>query len=217
MADNDYALGLLVEKVAKSPYKDTTLIFVIEDDAQNGADHVDAHRSLAYIVGPFVKQGAVVPTSYTTVDLLRTIEDILGLQPLGLTDGLAEPMVEVFEQTLRPWTYSALVPEVLRTTQLPLPPRTVANTLPLTPNVLAMATPRRDAAYWEEVMAGQNFGIEDDLEEARFNRALWHGLLGEATSYPTARDGRDWSRDRQRLLQEYQQRNPAKSGDIHDK
>ena len=111
MADNDYAVGLLVEKVAKSPYKDTTLIFVIEDDAQNGADHVDAHRSLAHIVGPYVKQGAVVSTSYTTVSLLRTIEDILGLEPLGLTDGLAEPMAEVFEQTLRPWTYTALVPE----------------------------------------------------------------------------------------------------------
>ena len=59
MADNDYAVGLLVEKVSKSPYKDNTLIFVIEDDAQDGGDHVDAHRSVAYIVGPYVKQGAV--------------------------------------------------------------------------------------------------------------------------------------------------------------
>src|SRR5262249_25305224 len=56
MADNDYALGLFVEKVAKSPYADSTLIFVIEDDAQDGPDHVDAHRSLAYVVGPYVKQ-----------------------------------------------------------------------------------------------------------------------------------------------------------------
>jgi YVTN family beta-propeller protein len=191
MADNDYAVGLVVEKVAKSPYKDMTLIFIIEDDAQNGADHVDAHRSLAYIVGPYVQQGAVVSTPYTTVNLLRTIEDILGLEPLGLTDGLAEPMAQVFEQTIRPWTYTALVPEVLRTTKLPLPPRTIANSLPLTPHVPAFATPRRDADYWEEVMAGQNFRIEDDLEEARFNRALWHGLLGEATPYPVAHDGRD--------------------------
>ena len=217
MADNDYALGLLVEKVAKSPYNDTTLIFVVEDDAQNGADHVDAHRSPAYIVGPYVKQGLVVPWSYTTVNLLRTMEDILGLEPLGLTDGLAEPMVEVFEQTLRPWTYNALIPEVLRTTQLPIPPRLATNSLPLTPNVLAFAKPRRNAAYWEEAMAGQNFGIEDDLEEARFNRALWHGLLGEGTAYPTARDGRDWSLDRQHLLQEYHQRNQAQSEGIYEK
>ena len=60
MADNDYAVGLLVEKVARSRFKDNTLVFVIEDDAQNGADHVDAHRSVAYVVGPYVKQGAVV-------------------------------------------------------------------------------------------------------------------------------------------------------------
>src|SRR5262249_22480783 len=151
--------------------------------------HVDAHRSLTLIVGPYVKQSAVVSTPYTTVSLLRTIEDILGLEPLGLTDGLAEPMTEVFEQTLRPWTYTALVPEVLRTTQLPLPPRTLANSLPLTPHVLTFAQPRRDVVYWEQVMAGQNFRTEDSLEEARFNRALWHGLLGEATPYPVVRNG----------------------------
>jgi hypothetical protein len=81
----------------------------------------------------------------------------------------------------------------------------------LTPEVLSFAKPRRNAAYWEEVMAGQNFGVEDDLEEARFNRALWHGLLGEARSYPTVRDGRDWSLDRLNLLQEYQERNQAQS------
>lgn len=62
MAGNDYALGLLVEKVSKSPYKDNTLIFVIEDDAQDGPDHVDAQRSIAFVVGPYVKQGPVVST-----------------------------------------------------------------------------------------------------------------------------------------------------------
>jgi DNA-binding beta-propeller fold protein YncE len=104
MADNDYAVGLLVEKVSKSRYKDNTLIFIIEDDAQNGGDHVDAHRSIAYVVGPYVKQGAVVSTPYNTVSMLRTIEDVLGLEPMGLTDGLASPMADVFEDTLRPWT-----------------------------------------------------------------------------------------------------------------
>jgi len=189
MADNDYAVGLLVEKVAQSPYKDSTLIFVVEDDAQNGADHVDAHRTLAYIVGPYVKQRAVVSTPYTTVNLVRTIEAVLGLEPMGLTDGLAEPMPEVFELTSQLWTYTALIPEVLRTTQLPLPPSTALNSLPETPQTLAFARPRRDAAYWEQVTADQHFAVEDNLDEARFNRALWHGLLGEATLYPEVRDG----------------------------
>jgi YVTN family beta-propeller protein len=203
IADNDYAVGLLVEKVAKSPYKDETLICILEDDAQNGADHVDAHRSLAYLVGPYVKQGAVVSTSYTTVHLLRTIEAILGLEPMGLTDGLAAPMAEVFEQTLRPWTYTALVPEVLRTTQLPLPPKRADNSLPATDRVLAFSQPRGTAAAWEAAMAGQNFTVEDDLEEARFNRALWSGLQGAETPYPTTRHGQNLTHDRVRLLETF--------------
>jgi hypothetical protein len=205
MADNDYAIGLLVEKVSKSPYRDSTLIFIIEDDAQDGGDHVDAHRSVAHIVGPYVKQGAVVSTSYNTVSMIRTIEDILGLEPLGLTDGLAAPMSGVFEETLRPWAYTALVPEVLRTTELPLPPQTASNSLPLTREVLAFAKPRHDAAYWEKAMGGQNFRVEDKLDPERFNKALWRGLMGEETPYPEIRHGRDLSHDRDQLLQEYRQ------------
>jgi len=74
---------------------------------------------------------------------------------------------------------------------LPLPARTALNSLSETEHTLAFARPRHDAAYWEQVMAGQHFAVEDDLDEARFNRALWHGLLGEATPYPGAGDGHD--------------------------
>ena len=77
-ADNDYAVGLLVQKIAQSQYASNTLIFVIEDDSQDGGDHVDAHRSIAFIVGPYVKQHEVVSTAYNTVDFIRTMEDILG-------------------------------------------------------------------------------------------------------------------------------------------
>ena len=205
MADNNYAVGMLVEKVSKSPYKDNTLIFIIEDDAQNGGDHVDAHRSIAYVVGPYVKQRAVVSTPYNAVSMVRTIEEVLGLDPMGLADRLASPMADVFEDILRPWTYTAIVPEVLRTTQLPLPPKTASNSWPLTEYAKAFATPRWDAAYWQKVMAGQNFKVEDDLDEGRFNRALWHGLMGEDRPYPETRHGRDLSADRQRPLQAYQQ------------
>src|SRR5262249_9289490 len=110
IADNDYATGLLVEKVAHSPFANDTLIFVLEDDAQDGPDHVDAHRSVAYVVGPYVRQGTVVSRPYNTVNMLRTIEEVLGLEPLGLTDGLAEPMTDAFEMTLRPWAYDAIYP-----------------------------------------------------------------------------------------------------------
>ena len=200
MADNDYAVGRLIEKVANSRFRDDTLIFVVEDDAQNGPDHVDAQRSIAFVAGPYVKQGAVVSEHYTTVSMVRTIKDILGMEADGLTDGLAAPMAEVFETTWRPWSYAALVPEVLRTTELPLPERTAANSLPRTPQVLAHAKPRRDAAYWERAMRGQDFAREDNLDEPRFNRALWAGLKGEGAPYPAIRHGRDLRQNRHLLL-----------------
>ena len=81
LADNDYAVGLLVDKVAKSPFAKDTLIFIVEDDAQDGPDHVDAHRSTAYVIGPYVKQHAVVSRHYTTVNLIRTMEAVLNFRP----------------------------------------------------------------------------------------------------------------------------------------
>ncbi|MBI1775888.1 MAG: hypothetical protein HYR63_11130 [Proteobacteria bacterium] len=174
MADNDYAVGRVVETIAASPFAADTLIFIVEDDAQNGADHVDAHRSIAFIVGPYVKQGALVSRSYNTVNMLRTMEDVLGLPPLGLNDGLAEPMTEVFDPKLERWTYAALLPRILRTTKLPLGPATQAELAET--GGTCFATPRRSAAWWEEAMAGQDFREEDRLDTARFNAALWRGL-----------------------------------------
>ena len=150
------------------------------------------------MVGPYVKQGPVVSTPYTTVSMVRTIAEVLGLGALGLPDGLAAPMADVFEKRHRPrpWTYTAIVPDVLRTTQLPLPPATAANSLPRTESVLAFAKPRGDASYWAAAMAGQNFGREDALDTDAFNLALWRGLMGERP-YPTVRHGRDLSADRE--------------------
>ncbi len=193
LADNDYALGLVVQKLANSRYASDTLIFVLEDDAQDGPDHVDAHRSLAFVVGPYVRQGAVVSRRYTTVNMLRTMESVLGLEPMGLNDALAEPMTAVFDirQTPR-WTYAARVPPVLRSTALPLPP-------PARAEAGCPTVPRRSAAWWAKAMAGQDFSVEDHLDTAAFNRALWLGLKGE-TAFPTERDGRDLRSNRARLL-----------------
>ncbi len=195
MADNDYALGLLVEKVANSPYNEDTLIFVIEDDAQDGPDHVDAHRSVGYVIGPYVKQGALVSNHYTTVSMVRTMVDVLGITPLGLNDALAQPMAEVFDLAQRQWTYTAIVPNVLYTTALPLP---AADASPIARARLVL--PKRDAQYWAAVMVDQDFSGEDRLDVRRFNRALWVGLRGERIPYPTVRHGRDLSRDRAKLL-----------------
>ncbi|HZC35724.1 MAG TPA: bifunctional YncE family protein/alkaline phosphatase family protein, partial [Chthoniobacterales bacterium] len=106
-SDNDYAVGKLVERIANSRYKSDTLIFIVEDDAQSGEDHVDAHRSTAYIVGPYVKQGKVVSKFYTTVSMIRTIEDILSLEHLNLHTATARPMAEVFDLNQKDWNFHA--------------------------------------------------------------------------------------------------------------
>ena len=204
MADNDYAVGLLIEKVAKSKYKDNTLIFVVEDDAQNGGDHVDAHRSIALIAGSVVRRGELVSSHYTTVSMIRTMVDVLGIEPAGLNDALAEPMADIFNREPEPWTYTAVVPSVLYSTQLPLPAPTVANRQQdSTGRLSASSRPFRTAEYWDRVMAGQDFEREDDLDTDRFNLALWAGLRGDGIAYPTVRHGKDMRRNRQQLIRQH--------------
>jgi DNA-binding beta-propeller fold protein YncE len=199
MADNDYAVGLLVQKIAHSPYKDNTLIFVIEDDAQDGPDHMDAHRSLGYVVGPFVKQGAVVSERYTTVNMVRTIEALLGVAPASLFSAVTPPMTGVFDLQQPTWTYNAIVPGLLRTSELPLPPATAANALPDTPRALAFARDRHPAAYWQKRLGHMDYDEEDKLDTPRFNRELWRGLMGNRP-YPVIRSGQDLRNGRAELL-----------------
>jgi YVTN family beta-propeller protein len=96
VAENDLALGRLVETISKSPYWKESAIFVLEDDAQDGPDHVDAHRSPAFVLSPFVRRGAVDSTLYTTSGLLHTIELILGLEPMSQYDAAATPFFTAF-------------------------------------------------------------------------------------------------------------------------
>lgn len=201
MADNDYAIGLVIEKIANSPFKNNTLVVIVEDDAQGGGDHVDPHRSVAFIAGPYVKKGALVSTKYTTVNLIHTMTEIMGLKPLGINDGLAEFM-DVFDVNKKDWDYKAEVPEILYTTSLPLPAKQVAAVG--FGKTACESQPLRTASYWNEKMAGQNFATEDKLDEERFNRALWAGLKGDSVPYPSVRGGEDLRGNRQALLEKHQ-------------
>ena len=96
VADNDLAVGMFIEYLSKSPVWKESVVFILEDDAQNGPDHVDAHRSPAYIAGPYVKRNFVDHTPYTTTGLLRTIELILGLPPMSQYDAAAIPLWRSF-------------------------------------------------------------------------------------------------------------------------
>jgi YVTN family beta-propeller protein len=205
-ADNDYAVGRIVEKVAKSKsYSGNTLVFVVEDDAQDGPDHVDAHRSIAFIAGPYVKQGAVVSTRYTTVSMIATIVDILGMEHLGTYDALQQPMTGAFSRTVKKWDFTAIVPEILRTTQLPLPVKTAKNSLK--PDALSAfyARPRHDAAYWAAKTVGFNFDRADQVDAPTYNLILWKGILGDNVPYPATRSGRDLSKHRRALLKHWRE------------
>ncbi len=106
VADNDLALGLLVEGVSRSKFWPTTAIFVVEDDAQNGSDHVDAHRTVALVISPYCKRKFVDSSMYSTSSMLRTMELILGLQPMSQFDAAALPMYHSFTAVLDPTPYA---------------------------------------------------------------------------------------------------------------
>jgi DNA-binding beta-propeller fold protein YncE len=192
VADNDYAVGLIAEKIAHSPYKDNTLIFVIEDDSQDGGDHVDSHRSVAFVIGPYVKQKKVISAPYTTLSILRTIEEILGTGNLSLSDSSAKAMTDVFDVSLKTWNYSAIPPEMLYNTQLPLPARPQTE----------VPRPTHDAAYWSAATKGMDFTVEDRLDPVIFNQVLWRGLMG-SKPYPASSSGADLRENRQQLLEQY--------------
>jgi len=192
-ADNDYAVGLLIQKIANSIYAQNTLIFIIEDDAQDGGDHVDSHRTTAYVAGAYVKQGAVVSTQYNTIDLVRTMEEVLGIPQMNLNDALAIPMADVFTTTPNTWSFTAIPSTYLYSTNLPLPPK---------PAGLIVPKSTHSAEYWAQVTRGLDFTEQDRVDATAFNRILWKGMMGDKP-YPTAPSGKDLRQNRDKLLADY--------------
>jgi YVTN family beta-propeller protein len=155
VADNDLAVGLFIETLAKSPVWESSVVFILEDDAQNGADHVDAHRTTAYIAGGFIKRNFVDHTAYTTTSVLRTLELILGMEPMTQYDAAAVPMWNCFENVAKPSDYKAIVPRVN------LDERNVA------------------INKWQKMADQFSYVKEDSNNDIDFNRMLWHGLKGD--------------------------------------
>ena len=137
--------------------------------------NVDSHRTIAFVAGAYVKQGGVVvSTQYNTIDFLRTIEEVLGLEPMNLNDALARPMADIFNKTPSTWSFTAVPSAILYNTQLPLPEKPVG---------LIVPKPLHDAAYWAKVTEGTDFTAEDRMDFAVYNRILWTGLKGDVP-YP---------------------------------
>ena len=178
-ADNDYAVGLLMQKIAGSIYANDTLVFVIEDDAQDGGDHVDSHRTTAYVAGAYVKQGVVVSTPYNTIDFIRTMEEVLGIAPMNLNDALASPMADIFTTTPTNWNFTAAPSAYLYATSLPLPPKAAGLIVPKSTH---------SAKYWANVTKGLDFSDADRIDDDVYNHILWKGLMG-GRPYPAKSTG----------------------------
>jgi len=184
-ADDDLAVGRMVEAVAHSPYAGSTLIIITEDDCQDGPDHVDSHRATAYVVGPYVKQHAVVSTHYSQVNALRTIEDILGAPHINLNTAYQRPMADVFDITSSgAWGYDSVASSILATTTLSA--ADIGAKYAQGPAV----TPTHDAAYWDKMTRGFDFSEADRAPPDLYNKVLWAGLK-EGKPYPNFGHGRN--------------------------
>ena len=161
VADNDLAVGMFFDYLSKSPVWKESVVFILEDDAQNGPDHVDAHRSPVYIAGPYVKRNFVDHTSYTTSGVLRTIELILGIPPMSQYDAAATPLWRSFTAT---------------------PDESVFNYLP---ENVDLNDKNIAVNKLSEKSENFNFSKEDEVNEADFNEVLWKGIKGINTLVPS--------------------------------
>jgi DNA-binding beta-propeller fold protein YncE len=168
VADNDLAFGRIVEALSKSRFWPTMAVFGIEDDPQNGWDHVSGYRTTCYVASPFARRGVTVSTQYNTTSVLRTIEQILGIPPMNVFDASAEPMFDCFHETPDRTPFTALPSNVPLDQMNPAP--------------VSIADPklREDA----ELSATLNFAQIDRAPEDVLNRILWRAMRGTSVPYP---------------------------------
>lgn len=163
VADNDLAVGRLVEAVSKSPYWKDTVILMTEDDAQNGPDHVDAHRTLAWAISPYTQTGKVDSTFYSTASMVRTLGLLAGVGPLTQFDAYATPMNRAFVPTPNLAPYTAIRP---------------------TTDMKAL---NAKTAPMAKQSAAQNLGVADAIDEKTFNEAIWKSVKGANSPMPAPR------------------------------
>ncbi|MFB6454965.1 alkaline phosphatase family protein [Chitinophaga sp. Hz27] len=160
VADNDLAVGRLLEHLSHSPIWKESVVFILEDDAQNGPDHVDAHRSPAFVIGPYVKRKAVVSSMYSTSGFLRTMELILGLPPMSQYDAAALPLYECFTNTpdLTPYTVKPALVDL----------------------------EERNVAVNESSKRSEKFDLtkEDAAPDLELNEVIWKAIKGEHSVMP---------------------------------
>jgi YVTN family beta-propeller protein len=193
VADNDLGLGRIVDTISHSKFWKSSAIFVVEDDPQNGVDHVDGHRSVLYVISPYAKRGVVNSTYYTQVNVVKTIEQILGIQPMNQQDWAAQPMYNAFTSTPDFAPYNALP------NQVPLTYGISGVTFGTTAQAKASAAsfsgkpvvPLADKSVYLQWVAWsrhQHFGgsqpAPDQANPAQLNRVDWYASTGWIKPYP---------------------------------
>ena len=160
VADNDLALGQIIEGLSKTKFWKETAVFVVEDDAQNGSDHVDAHRTIAFVIGPHVKRGHVDSHMYSTSSMLRTMELILGLQPMTQFDAAALPMYDSFtaQADARPFAH--------------------------VPAQVDLDEVNKPDAYGAKLSATFDFSKEDAADDLQLNEVIWRSVRGANSPMP---------------------------------
>ena len=172
VADNDLAVGQIVEAVSKSKFWPKTCIFIVEDDPQNGFDHVDGHRTVALVLSPYTKRKTVDSSNYNQTSMVKTIELILGLPPMNQLDLSATPMRSCFQTK----------PDLAPFTCLP-------SNIPLDEMNPSLKKLTGKALFWARKSLELNLEEEDQADEDTFNRILWHATRGD-TPYPAEFVGR---------------------------
>ena len=160
VASNDVAVGRIVEVISKSKVWAESAIFIIEDDAQNGPDHVDSHRTAGLVISPYVKRKTVDSTMYSTVSMLRTVELLLGLPPMTQHDAAAPPMAASFMAAPDLSTFTAI------------------------PARIDLMTKNPPQGYGAITSARMDFSDYDRADEDTLNRILWHSIKGADVPYP---------------------------------
>jgi len=163
VAENDYAIGKLVEAVSRSRYWKDTAIFILEDDSQNGPDHVDMHRSPAFVISAYNRPGTLIHEFHTTVSLVRTLEILLGLPSMNQLDAAAPP-IDIFRDQADARPYEAVMPEVALD------------------NLMVPKAPDARTAFWMKRTGEQDFLRPDQADADALNRIIWFSVRGD--TYP---------------------------------
>jgi hypothetical protein len=160
IADNDLAVGRIVDAVSYSPYWKNTAIFITEDDAQDGPDHVDAHRTTALVISPYTQTGRVDSTEYSTVAMLRTMELLDGIGPLTQYDAMATPMTTSFTDKPNLTPFDAIMPQQ------------------------SLTATNSTSAPMAAQSSKMDFTDADRAPEQQLDQAIWESVKGAKSTMP---------------------------------